>query len=115
MTVLGPVHAALADTDRIYIPKACLNRQRSLAKIVKAGAEWDIHTGFPPGKGDKALDKQKEAIRILYEKAVRILHEAGGVVVGGTDCCGVAYPPPGFALLREVELLAEMPLAVWPP
>jgi len=70
-----------------------------LAKIVKAGPEWDIHTGFPPGTGDKALEKQKEAVRIL--------HEAGGVIVGGTDCCGVAYPPPGFALLREVELLAD--------
>jgi len=93
------LEAALADTDRIYIPQACLNRQRHLAKIVKAGPEWDIHTGFPPGKGDKALDKQKEAVRIL--------HEAGGVIVGGTDCCGVAYPPPGFALLREVELLAD--------
>lgn len=39
--------------------------------------------------------------------AVRILHEAGGVVVGGTDCGGLNYPPPGFALLREVELLAQ--------
>ncbi|MCC6296287.1 MAG: amidohydrolase family protein [Pseudomonadales bacterium] len=93
------LEAALADTDRIYIPQACLRRQRHLAKIVKAGPEWDIHTGFPPGSGGKALDKQKEAVRIL--------HEAGGVIVGGTDCCGVAYPPPGFALLREVELLAD--------
>lgn len=93
------LEAALADTDRIYIPQACLRRQRHLAKIVKAGPEWDIHTGFPPGSGGKALDKQKEAVRIL--------HEAGGVIVGGTDCCGIAYPPPGFALLREVELLAD--------
>jgi imidazolonepropionase-like amidohydrolase len=28
-------------------------------------------------------------------------------VVGGTDCGGLPFPPPGFALLREVELLAE--------
>jgi imidazolonepropionase-like amidohydrolase len=28
-------------------------------------------------------------------------------VVGGTDCGGLSYPPPGFALLREIELLAE--------
>jgi hypothetical protein len=37
----------------------------------------------------------------------RTLHEAGGLVVGGTDCGGLSYPPPGFALLREIELLAE--------
>ena len=93
------LEAALADTDRIYIPEACLDRQRGLAKIVKAGPEWDIHTGFPPGNGKAALEKQKDAVRILHEK--------GGVVVGGTDCCGVAYPPPGFALLREAELLSD--------
>jgi len=28
-------------------------------------------------------------------------------VVGGTDCGALSYPPPGFALLREIELLAE--------
>ncbi len=27
--------------------------------------------------------------------------------VGGTDCGALAYPPPGFALLREIELLTE--------
>jgi len=27
--------------------------------------------------------------------------------VGGTDCGALAYPPPGFALLREIELLAD--------
>jgi imidazolonepropionase-like amidohydrolase len=37
----------------------------------------------------------------------RILHEAGGLVVGGTDCGGLPFPPPGYALLREVELLAD--------
>jgi imidazolonepropionase-like amidohydrolase len=36
-----------------------------------------------------------------------MLHEAGGLVVGGTDCGALAYPPPGFALLREIELLAD--------
>ena len=35
------------------------------------------------------------------------LREAGGVVVGGTDCGAIHYPPPGYSLLREVELLAE--------
>ena len=28
-------------------------------------------------------------------------------MVGGTDCGALSYPPPGFALLREIELLAE--------
>lgn len=36
-----------------------------------------------------------------------MLHNKGGVIVGGTDCCGIAYPPPGFALWREAELLAD--------
>ena len=65
----------------------------------RTGKEWDVHTGYPPGNGKKALEKQKEAVRILHEK--------GGIVVGGTDCCGIAYPPPGFALWREAELLAD--------
>ena len=93
------IEEALKDTDRIYIPESGLAHQRSLAKVVKAGEEWDIHTGYPPGNGKKALEKQKEAVRILHEK--------GGVIVGGTDCCGIAYPPPGFALWREAELLAD--------
>jgi imidazolonepropionase-like amidohydrolase len=37
----------------------------------------------------------------------RILHESGGLVVGGTDCGGIPYPPPGYALWREMELIAE--------
>lgn len=93
------IEEALKDTDRIYIPRTGLEHQRALARIVKAGQEWDIHTGYPPGNGKKALEKQKEAVRILHEK--------GGVVVGGTDCCGIAFPPPGFALWREAELLAD--------
>jgi imidazolonepropionase-like amidohydrolase len=47
----------------------------------------------------KALEKHQEVTRIL--------HEAGGLVVGGTDCGGLPFPPPGVALLREGELLAE--------
>jgi len=94
------LEAALADTDRAYIPKAALGRQKAMAKGVKAGEEWDIHPGFfLPGVGKKALEKQQEAVRRL--------HDAGGVIVGGTDCCALSYPPPGFALLREVELLAD--------
>lgn len=94
------LEGALADPDRAYIPPICLGRQRAMARIIKAGKEWDIHPGFfEPGVGSKGLEKQQEAVRIL--------HEAGGVIVGGTDCGALAYPPPGFALLREVELLAQ--------
>ncbi|MBL4865080.1 MAG: amidohydrolase family protein [Pseudomonadales bacterium] len=93
------LEAALDDNDRLYIPQKALRAQRALGKKVKAGVEWDIHTGFPPGNGKAALEKQKDACRILHDK--------GGIIVGGTDCCGIAYPPPGFALLREAELLSD--------
>ena len=94
------LEGALADPDRAYIPAANLARQKAMAKRGRFGEEWDVHPGFfPPGHGKRALEKQQEAVRLL--------HEAGGVVVGGTDCGALAYPPPGFALLREVELLAQ--------
>ena len=99
-TAYAGLEGALADPDRAYIPPHCLARQAAQNKKVKAGAEWDIHPGFwAPGEGRKALDKQMDAVRIL--------HEQGGVIVGGTDCGGANYPPPGFALLREVELLSQ--------
>lgn len=92
---------ALHDPDRPYIPPAALARQRAMA--ARMGGErpdWDIHPGFfEPSQGVKALEK--------HQQVTRMLHEAGGVVVGGTDCGALAYPPPGFALLREIELLAE--------
>ena len=99
-TAYAGLEGALADPDRAYIPPHCLARQAAQNKKVKAGQEWDIHPGYwAPGEGRKALDKQLEAVRLLHEK--------GGVVVGGTDCGGLNYPPPGFALLREVELLSQ--------
>jgi len=99
-TAYAGLEGALADPDRAYIPPHCLARQAAQNKKVKAGAAWDIHPGYwEPGEGRKALDKQLDAVRILHEK--------GGVVVGGTDCGGLNYPPPGFALLRETELLAQ--------
>ncbi len=99
-TAYAGLDGALADPDRAYIPPMCLARQAAQNKKVKAGKAWDIHPGFwEVGEGRKALDKQLDAVRILHEK--------GGVVVGGTDCGGLNYPPPGFALLREVELLSQ--------
>lgn len=92
--------SALKDPDRRYIPPMVLKRQRAAVAKIGERPDWDIHPGvFDPGHCRKALEKHQEATRIL--------HESGGLVVGGTDCGGLPYPPPGFALLREVELLAE--------
>jgi imidazolonepropionase-like amidohydrolase len=92
--------AAQQDSDRRYVPPMALARQKAMAAHVGERPDWDIHPGFfEPAHGAKALEKHQEVTRIL--------HEAGGLVVGGTDCGGLAYPPPGFALLREIELLAE--------
>ncbi len=92
--------AALKDPDRRYIPPMALRRQRAMAARIGERPDWDIHPGiFDPAKCAKALEK--------HQDATRILHESGGLVVGGTDCGGLPYPPPGFALLREIELLAE--------
>ena len=92
--------AALKDPDRRYIPPMALRRQRAMAARIGERPDWDIHPGiFDPAKCAKALEK--------HQDATRILHESGGLVGGGTDCGGLPYPPPGFALLREIELLAE--------
>ena len=93
------VEAALHDTDRRYIAPMALARQRSLAEHIGERPDWDMFPGFEPSLGARALEKHQEVTRILYE--------AGGVVVGGTDCGGIAYPPAGFGLLREIELLSE--------
>ena len=88
------------DPDRRYIPPAVLARQKAMAARLGERPDWDIHPGFfEPRQGVKALEK--------HQTVTRLLHEAGGLVVGGTDCGALSYPPPGFALLREIELLAE--------
>lgn len=91
--------AAMKDPDRRYIPPMALDRQRALAAHVGERPDWDMFPGFDPALGSKALEKHQEVTRIL--------HESGGVVVGGTDCGGIPYPPPGYALWRELELMAE--------
>ena len=99
-TAKAGVDDALKDPDRKLIPPAALQRQRHMKKRLGDRADWDIHPGFfETGAGSLALEKHQEVTRQL--------HEAGGRVVGGTDCGALAYPPPGFALLREIELLAE--------
>lgn len=92
--------ACMQDADRKLIPPAALARQAKMKKFLGDRPDWDIHPGFyDVGEGGKALEKHQEVVRLL--------HRAGGRVVGGTDCGALAYPPPGFALLREIELLAE--------
>src|SRR5262249_15196151 len=80
--------------------RMALGRQQQMAGHLHERPDWDI--GNPVAEtasGARALEK--------HQVVTRTLHESGGLVVGGTDCGGLAYPPPGFALLREVELLAE--------
>jgi hypothetical protein len=92
--------AAQRDPDRRFVPPMALARQREMAGHMGERPDWDIHPGlFEPSRCAKALEK--------HQAVTRILHEAGGLVVGGTDCGALPYPPPGFALLREIELLAE--------
>lgn len=99
-TAKAGVEGALKDPDRKLIPPAALERQSRMKKRLGDRPDWDIHPGFyETGAGSLALEKHQEVTRQL--------HEAGGRVVGGTDCGALAYPPPGFALLREIELLAE--------
>jgi len=99
-TAKAGVEGSLRDADRTLIPPACLARQAKMKKFLGDRPDWDIHPGFyEVGEGSRALEQHQEVVRIL--------HESGGRVVGGTDCGAMAYPPPGFALLREIELLAD--------
>ncbi len=99
-TAKAGLEGALKDQDRKLIPPAALKRQSQMKKRLGNRPDWDIHPGFfETGAGSLALEK--------HQQVTRMLHEAGGRVVGGTDCGALAYPPPGFALLREIELLAE--------
>jgi imidazolonepropionase-like amidohydrolase len=91
--------AAMKDPDRRYIPPMALGRQRQLAAHIGERPDWDMFPGFEPSLGTKALEK--------HQQVTRMLHEAGGLVVGGTDCGGIPYPPPGYALWREIELISE--------
>jgi cytosine/adenosine deaminase-related metal-dependent hydrolase len=95
---------ARRDPDRQYIPPAVLARHRAMSEAMGGlGEDWDLHfPGFASGESSadprKALEKQIEFCRLL--------HSAGGLIVGGTDAGGVSMPPPGFSLLRELEMLA---------
>jgi len=96
--------ATRRDLDRRYIPPAVLARHRAMAEALGGpGEDWDLRLpGFGGGEHSgnprKALEKQLDFCRLL--------HSAGGLIVGGTDAGGVSMPPPGFSLLRELELLS---------
>jgi imidazolonepropionase-like amidohydrolase len=91
---------AQCDPDRRFVPPMALARQREMVAHMGERPDWDIHPGiFDPSHCGKALEK--------HQAVTRILQDAGGLVVGGTDCGALPYPAPGFALLREVELLTE--------
>ena len=88
------------DPDRRYVPPAVRARQEDVARALGDRPDGDAHSGlFDPYAGAVALEKHQEVTHRL--------HRAGGLVVGGTDCGAITYPPPGFSLLREIELLAE--------
>lgn len=97
--------AAARDPDRIFIPPGSLAAQRASAqaKGKLSSPDWDIYLHrLEPGVVDqerRGLEKQQEFCRLLFL--------AGGLIVGGTDA-GIAYPPPGFSLLHEIELLSEV-------
>jgi hypothetical protein len=96
--------AAARDPDRKYIVPKILEprRQTAQAQGKLSDPDWDLYfSRLAPDIVDQerhALEKQQEFCRRLFE--------AGGLVVGGTDAA-INYPPPGFSLMRELELLAE--------
>lgn len=96
--------ATRRDPDRRCILPAVLERHRAMTEALGGtGEDWDLRLpgfGGETHSGDphKALEQQLEFCRQL--------HSAGGLIVGGTDAGGVSMPPPGFSLLREVEMLA---------
>lgn len=94
------VEKALEDPDLLLTPAPLRARQRASAEAMGERPDWMIHSWFfEASAGAAALEKHQEVTKLLFER--------GGRVVGGTDCGAIPYPPPGFSLLREIELLAE--------
>jgi hypothetical protein len=95
---------AARDPDRRYIVPDILatRRQTAAAQNKLSAPDWDLcFSRLEPGIIEQerhALERQQEFCRRLFE--------AGGLIVGGTDAA-INYPPPGFSLMRELELLAE--------
>ena len=95
--------ATRRDPDRRYIPPVVLARHRAMAQALGGASEdWDLRL---PGFGESHSGDPRKALEQQLEFC-RQLHSAGGLIVGGTDAGGVSMPPPGFSLLREIEMLA---------
>jgi hypothetical protein len=95
---------AARDPDRRYIvPNILAGRRETAAAQGKlSGPDWDLYFS----RLDQAvLDDERRALE-KQQEFCRRLFEAGGLIVGGTDAA-INYPPPGFSLMRELELLAE--------
>ncbi|MGO9059909.1 MAG: amidohydrolase family protein [Candidatus Binataceae bacterium] len=96
--------AAARDPDRRYIVPGILagRRETASARGKLSDPEWDLHFGRVEqsivDQERRGLERQQEFCRRLFE--------AGGLIIGGTDAA-INYPPPGFSLMRELELLAE--------
>lgn len=72
-------------------------------------SRWSERRGAAAGASAGAKERSRRAWTNLLE-LVRGFHEAGGVVLAGTDCPNVAIVS-GFSLHRELELLTRAGLA----
>jgi cytosine/adenosine deaminase-related metal-dependent hydrolase len=95
---------AARDPDRKYIVPKILEtrRQAAAAQNKLSDPDWDLYFSRLP---QEVVDQERRALQ-KQQEFCRRLFEAGGLVVGGTDAA-INYPPPGFSLMRELELLAE--------
>ena len=81
--------AAQRDPDRRFVPPMALARQREMAAHMGERPDWDIHPGvFDPSRGAKALEK--------HQAVTCILHEGGGLVVGGLIVARCRTRRPGL-------------------
>ncbi len=95
---------AARDRDRKYIVPKILSGRRETAQAQGklSNPDWDLYFS----RLDQAIIDQERRALEKQQEFCRRLFEAGGLVVGGTDAA-INYPPPGFSLMRELELLAE--------
>lgn len=96
--------AAARDPDRRYIVPGILagRRETAAARNKLSDPEWDLHFGRV---AQSIVDQERRGLE-QQQEFCRRLFEGGGLIVGGTDAA-INYPPPGFSLMRELELLAE--------
>jgi hypothetical protein len=95
---------AALDPDRKYVvPKILAARREAAAAQGKlSDPDWDLYFS----RLDASIIDQERMALQKQQEFCRRLFEAGGLIVGGTDAA-INYPPPGFSLMRELELLAE--------